>query len=52
MIYGLTAQTVLFYNEMVRCGFDWDTAMAHLKELYEHNKAFALGRFDSGLPAE
>lgn len=41
--YGLTAQTVLFYSDMVRCGFDWPLAMAQLKELYEHNKAIALG---------
>lgn len=36
--YGLTAQTVLVYSDMVRCGFDWSLAMAHLKELYETNK--------------
>ncbi|ANN86240.1 hypothetical protein [Escherichia phage ECA2] len=41
--YGLTAQTILFYSDMVRCGFDWPLAMAQLKELYEHNKAIALG---------
>ena len=41
--YGLTAQTVLFYGDMVRCGFDWPLAMEQLKELYEHNKAIALG---------
>ncbi|AKA61650.1 hypothetical protein [Enterobacter phage E-4] len=40
--YGLTAQTVLFYSDMVRCGFDWSLAMVQLKELYEHNKAIAL----------
>lgn len=40
--YGLTAQTVLFYSDMVRCGFDWSLAMAQLRELYEHNKAIAL----------
>lgn len=40
--YGLTAQTVLFYSDMVRCGFDWSLAMEHLKELYENNKAIAL----------
>lgn len=40
--YGLTAQTVLFYSDMVRCGFDWSLAMGHLKELYENNKAIAL----------
>ena len=40
--YGLTAQTVLFYSNMVRCGFDWSLAMAQLMELYEHNKAIAL----------
>ena len=40
--YGLTAQTVLFYSDMVRCGFDWLLAMTHLKELYENNKAIAL----------
>lgn len=40
--YGLTAQTVLFYSDMVRCGFDWSLAMSHLKELYENNKAIAL----------
>ena len=40
--YGLTAQTVLSYSDMVRCGFDWSLAMAHLKELYENNKAIAL----------
>lgn len=33
--YGLTAQTVLFYSDIVRCGFNWSLAMAHLKELYE-----------------
>lgn len=41
--YGLTAQTVLFYSDMVRCGFNWSLAMAHLKELYENNKAISLG---------
>ena len=41
--YGLTAQTVLLYSDMVRCGFDWSLAMAQLKELYEHNKAIAIG---------
>lgn len=40
--YGLTAQTVLFYSDMVRCGFNWSLAMEHLKELYENNKAIAL----------
>lgn len=35
--YGLTAQTVLFYSDMVRCGFNWGLAMLKLKELYEHN---------------
>lgn len=40
--YGLTAQTVLFYSDMVRCGFDWLLAMVQLKELYENNKAIAL----------
>lgn len=40
--YGLTAQTVLFYSGMVRCGFDWGLAMTHLKELYDNNKAIAL----------
>lgn len=40
--YGLTAQTVLFYNDLVRCGFDWSLAMAQLRELYEYNKAIAL----------
>lgn len=40
--YGLTAQTVLFYSDMVRCGFNWSLAMEQLKELYEHNKAIAL----------
>ena len=40
--YGLTSQTVLFYSDMVRCGFDWGLAMAQLKELYDHNKAIAL----------
>lgn len=40
--YGLTAQTVMFYSDMVRCGFDWSLAMEHLKELYENNKAIAL----------
>ena len=40
--YGLTAQTVLFYSDMVRCGFNWSLAMALLKELYEHNKSIAL----------
>ena len=40
--YGLTAQTVLFYSDMVRCGFDWSLAMTQLRELYEHNKAIAL----------
>lgn len=40
--YGLTAQTVLFYSDMVRCGFNWSLAMAQLRELYEYNKAIAL----------
>lgn len=40
--HGLTAQTVLFYSDMVRCGFNWSLAMEHLKELYENNKAIAL----------
>ena len=40
--YGLTSQTVLFYSDMVRCGFDWGLAMAQLKELYVNNKAIAL----------
>lgn len=40
--YGLTAKTVQFYSDMVRCGFDWSLAMALLRELYEHNKAIAL----------
>lgn len=40
--YGLTAQTVLFYSDMVRCGFNWSLAMAQLRELYEHNKAISL----------
>ena len=40
--YGLTVQTVLFYGDMVRCGFDWSLAMVQLKELYEHNTAIAL----------
>lgn len=42
MQYGLTAQTVLFYSDMVLCGFDWSLAMAQLRELYEHNKAITL----------
>nr|DAO40085.1 MAG TPA: hypothetical protein [Caudoviricetes sp.] len=41
--YGLTSQTVLFYSDMVRCGFDWGLAMTQLKELYDNNKAVALG---------
>lgn len=40
--YGLTSQTVLFYSDMVRCGFDWGLAMVQLKELYDNNKAIAL----------
>lgn len=51
-VYGLTAETVLFYSQMVECGFSWEAAMRQMKDLYEHNKAFALSRFDSGLPAE
>ena len=42
--YGLTSQTVLFYSDMVRCGFDWGLAMAQLKELYDNNKAIALSQ--------
>lgn len=40
--YGLTNQTLELYREMVKCGFNFDTAMQHLKELWEHNKAFYL----------
>lgn len=39
--YGLTAQTVLFYSDMVRCGFNWGLAMSKLKELYEHNASLS-----------
>ena len=46
--YGLTSQTVLFYSDMVRCGFDWGLAMAQLKELYDNNKAIALDNGEGG----
>ena len=35
--YGLTAQTVLFYSDMVRCGFDW--SLVSSQEYYANDEA-------------
>lgn len=43
MLYGLTRQTVETYSQAVKHGYNWSTAMRKLKELYNHNKAFAKG---------
>lgn len=40
--YGLTKQTLEFYQQVVKHGFNFDVAMKQLKGLYEHNKAFYL----------
>lgn len=40
--YALTKETMDFYREMVKCGFNFDTAMEHLKEICEHNTAFYM----------
>lgn len=39
--YGITKQTLGFYIEMVKVGFNHDVAMKQLAKLYANNKMVA-----------